>query len=145
MASGGGSKLGAVLLVAIVLGGLGGFNYYRNMQAEVQEEGPRPLAGYDDAGLAALGEAYRIEIEDLQLRRATLRSSADPDAAKGAFIGDNVKQFEQVQRSSRALRDLLGEIAERQGRLAEIEREQQARSRSAGAGMTLHLQRLFTI
>jgi hypothetical protein len=145
MASGGGSKLGATLLMLIVLGGAGGFNYYRNMQAEQQDEKPRPLSGYDDAGLAALADAYRTEIEALQARRAMARSAADPAAAKGAFIGDNVKQFERVQKSSQALRDLLGEIAERQGRLAEIEREQQYRARSAGSGMALHLQRLFGV
>jgi hypothetical protein len=145
MASGGGSKLGMALLLLIALGGLGGFNYYRNLQAESQDEAQRPLAGYDDAGLAALAEAYRVEIETLQARRAGMRRSADPSAAKGAFIGDNVKEFEKVQRSSQALRDLLGEIAERQGRLAEIEREQQFRAGSAGGGMELHLQRLFTI
>lgn len=145
MANGGGSKLGATVMALLVVGAAGGFNYHRNLQAEKQEEHKRPLSGYDDAELSALAEAYRTEIETLQQRRASLRRTADPAAAKGAFLGENLEQFEKVQRSSQALRNLLGEIAERQGRLAEIEKEQQLRSGSASTGMALHLQRLFGI
>lgn len=145
MASGGGSKFGVALLMLLVLCAAGGVNYHRNLQSESQDEGPRPLAGYDDAGLEALAEAYRMEIETLEARRSGSRGQANPDAARGAFIGDNVREFEKVQRSSQKLRDLLGEIAERQGRLAEIEREQQHRASLGAGGLEIHLRRLLTI
>jgi len=147
MANGSGSRVGALLALLVLLVGAGGANYYRNMKAEQQQDGAsRPLKGYDDAGLAALAEAYRAEIKALEARRATMRTGADPASARGAFLGDNAKAFERVQRSSQRLRDVLGEIAERQGRLAEIEKEQQYRSaHAASGGIALHLSRLFGI
>ena len=142
MASGAGSKLGIVLLLLAVLGAAGAYNYHRNYQIELQEQGARPLSGVDDAGLEALADAYRQEIAAYESRQAAVRRSQTAPAAQGQLIGEKVQAFERVQARSRQLRDLTTEIAQREARLREVEQEQSYRARD---GMALHVSRLISI
>ncbi len=141
---GGGGTAGMILLVLLLLGAVGGWNYHRNWTAEEQEMGPRPLAGYDEQGLAKLAEAYRMEIEALEHQRAATRGQ-HTEAEKRSFLAESVREFERVQRSSRQMRGLTGEVAQREGRLQAIETEQQYRIRLATGGVQLHLSRLLGI
>jgi hypothetical protein len=142
--AGGGGKTGAILLILLLLGAVGGWNYHRNWSAEEQEMGPRPLSGYDDEGLAKLAAAYRMEIEALERQHAAARGQ-HAEARKRTFLSESVQEFERVQRSSRQMRGLAGEVAQREGRLREIEKEQQYRDRLATEGVQLHLGRLLGI
>jgi hypothetical protein len=141
---GGGGKAGPILLVLLLVAAVGGWNYHRNWKAEEQEMGPRPLAGYDDEGLAKLAEAYRMEIEALEHQRAATRGQ-HTEAEKRTFLSEGVHEFERVQRSSRQMRGLAGEVAQREGRLQAIEAEQQYRNHLATGGVQLHLSRLAGI
>jgi len=141
-------KLKALAALLVVLGGLGGWNYYRNLQAERAEQGPRPMASVDVEGLEALAEAYRSEIRALEKRHAAARhgnASAAGETGRSAFLGENLEHFEKVQRSSRQLRGLSGEIAAREAQLEEVEEELAYRARLENGGLGLHLQRLVGI
>jgi hypothetical protein len=136
-----GGKFKLLLGVLVVLMGLGAFNYYRNWKGEEAEQGPRPLASYDDVGLTQLADAYRAEIEVLQRRQDAARGQGN--AARGTeFIGEGVREFERVQRSSQRVRGLTGELAEREARLRDIEDELAHRQRIETQGWQLHLARL---
>jgi uncharacterized protein HemX len=140
--SGGGKGLLLLLLLA-VLGGAGGYNYHRNMQAEIAEEGPRRLKGYSNQELAALAEAYQAEIEQFrQSVDAARRRKADTQDRGG--LQQRVQDFEKVQANSGRQRALNGELIDRQGRLAEIEKEQGMRAPEADP-LALHMKRLLTI
>jgi hypothetical protein len=131
---------GILLLVLIGLVGVGGWNYYTNWQREQQEQGPRPFASYADADLEALAEAYRSEIEGLQQLDASARARRR-DAADSPFMHERVAEFERIKRTSERIRNVTGEIAEREARLRELEQEIAYRKRLAG-GLEVHLHRL---
>ena len=143
MASGGsGGTFKLILGLLVVLLGLGAFNYHRNWQAEKAEQGPRPLASYEDIGLIQLAEGYRAEIELLEKQQAAARSGS-VKARKTEFVGEGVNEFERVQRSSARVRGLSGELAEREARLREIEGEMNYRQKIRTGGFELHLARLI--
>ena len=133
----------ALLLVLLLLGAGGAFNYRRNLEREIAEQGPRQFAGYSDQDLEALRQAYRQETEAYR-KRWNARHAARSDARRQALMGEAVREFERVQRSSAGLRQMTAGVAEGEARIAGIEREQAYRSRLAG-GLTLHLERLVTL
>ena len=61
-----------------------------------------------------------------------------------AHIGEGIREFERVQRSSARVRDLATAVAEREARLRDIRAEQEQRA-AAGGGMGMHLRRLLTL
>ena len=144
MAEGSGGGKGLLLLLLLVIaGGAGGYNYHRNMQAEVAEEGARPLQSYSDAELAALAEAYRSEIEQFQksVDAARRRKAV---VQNGGGLEQRLRNFERVQANSGRQRALRGELIDRQIRLTAIEKEQALRTPDADM-LAIHMKRLFTI
>lgn len=128
----------AVLLLALV--GAGGWNYWRNLRIEQAEHAKRPFAGYADADLRALADAYRGEVESWRQREAAARQGR-PAVREQGFVGDGVRQFERVQRHSARAREAATGLAEREARLQEIEKELAYRA-DLGSGLALHLRRL---
>jgi len=133
-------KAGRTLVLLVLLGGLAGANYYRNLEAEREARKAARFAGYSDAALGQLADAYRSELAPLQAEYERLGRRAGGVRAADE-LGDAVREFERVQTSSRRLRDLATEVATREARLREIEQEQAWRARHAG-GLALHLERL---
>lgn len=140
---GGGGKGLLLLLLLVIAGGAGGYNYHRNMQAEVAEGGPRPLQSYSDTELAALADAYRTEIEQFQTSVDTA-SQRRAVVQNGGGLQQRVRNFERVQANSGRQRALSGELIDRQVRLTAIEREQEQRTPEADT-LAIHMKRLFTI
>jgi hypothetical protein len=135
-----------VALLAALLAGLavaGGWNYQRNVQLERAEQGKRPFSGYADADLRALADAYRAEAETLRKRYEATRS-ARPEARRRVFVSDGVREFERVQRHAERSRDAAADLAEREARLSDIEKELATRA-ELGSGFELHLRRLTRI
>ena len=98
--SGNGGKL---LLLLALLGGLGAFNYQRNVEAESKEV--RPYRGYSDADLATLEAAFRQEVASLDARYEGVKGLKFKAADQG-FGQAQIDEFERVQRASRAKREI---------------------------------------
>lgn len=135
-------KLLSVLLLLLAVAAAGGFNYHRNWKAEQQEQGNRPLGGYPTAGLESLADGYRAEIAALEARKAGASELAH-EARDRTFLSERVQEFEKVQRSSARIRDLNGELGQREARLREVEQELEYRNRVESGGLQLHLSRLI--
>lgn len=125
MGSANSGKVGQQLLLLLVLlgalGGLGAWNYHRNVQAEAQEK--RPYRTLSDADLATLTAAYESEVEQLSARYTRSQRKGAPAGAGG----DEWGHFEAVQRHSRATREVGRHLAEQEASLEELRREQKRR------------------
>ena len=130
----------AVLLLLLVglVSGAGAWNYRRNVAIEATE--PRPYRSYSLADLEALKGAYESETNKHKdhYRSASSRTVA---VREGGLIGDQVVEFERVQRISRGKRDIASVYAKNQVQLDEVLAEISHRA-EMGEGWQLHLDRL---
>jgi hypothetical protein len=133
---------GLVALLAVLVAA-GGGNYVRNLEADEASESTRPFHAYDRDDLVSLRAAYEAEAASLQQtyekakgRRTRTGSSAMMDQA--------VADFERVRAQSDGLRELTAEIAEREARIRDIDKELAARA-EIGEGWQAHLRRLTRI
>ncbi len=139
-----GRATGSLVLLILVLGVAGGWNYHRNLQFERATEGLRPYQAYSVEDLESLRSAYASELNGV---RADL-DSAKRKRARGVrdvgTIAGNVEQFQQTTRASSAIRMAAANVAEREDQIKELERELDIRSRFGG-GLDRHFKRLTTI
>ncbi len=136
---GGGGKSFMLLVLVALLGGAGSWNYQRNVEAENAK--PRPYGAYSDEQLDQLLAAYGGQVEALSGR---YDAAAGKRARSGEvqLLGDAVEQFNRVQRSSRARRDLGSKLSQEQASLGAIEGERALRARLGGPTMRF-LRRVF--
>jgi len=137
--SGKGGQLLLLLVLLGMLGGVGTWNYRRNVAAE--DRVPRPYRGYSDADLDKLAAAYQMEID--ALRKQVERHGGRTTARDRAFAGDQIREFERVQRVSGAARELGYRVTERETSLAALEQEKALRA-GEGDATRVFLRRLFT-
>jgi hypothetical protein len=136
----GGSLVTLLLLLAILVGA-GAWNYRRN--AAVEEEDYRPFRGYTDEAIEQLVDAYEGQHE---------RSSKRFEAAAGrkvnvegkAYFGEQVQEFERVQRISRNTRALRDGLAESQTSLKLLTEESSKRARERQK-LRLFFERLLSV
>ena len=133
----------ALLVLLGLVAGAGAWNYHRNWLRERAEEKPRPYRALSDADLARMEEAYRLELAKFNDRYGSQRSRRVVARDRG-LIGDQIEEFERVQRAAQRSRQLSGTAAEFQVQLDHIAEEHQIRSQ-AGAGLMVHLKRLVRI
>lgn len=136
----GSAGLGALLVLLLVALALAG-NYVRNYQADQQQEKQaNPYARYGLEDLEVLAEGYRQEVAAAEARHGGGRVAA----RTRHHLGDQIREFERVQRAARSNRDQAVEIASLRGELKQVEEEIARRQRIA-SGWTLHLQRMFRL
>jgi hypothetical protein len=128
----GGSVLLLLLLLG-VLGGIGAWNYKRNVAAET--DAPRPYRSYSDAQLEDLRAAYAGKVEATSSRYAKL-SGRRVSTADGKWISEAIDDFARVQRASENVRNLGEELSQDEVSLRLIEQEQALRKRLGGAQPT---------
>jgi hypothetical protein len=133
------SNVKLLLFLLVALGGVGAWNYQRNLAAE--KAAPSAYAGVSDADLDVLIAAYESEIAALEARggpnRARVRQTSNLD--QGA------RELERVQRASRAVREANYEVYERQGALEALQAEKtRRRAIGGGSGVLVILRRAFT-
>jgi len=139
-----GRATGSLLLVLLVFGLAGGWNYHRNLQIEKATQGLRPYQGYSEEDLTALLDAYASELRGVRARYdSARRNRARPVGDVGSIAG-NVEQFKQTARASSAIRTAAASVVEREKQIDELDRELEMRSRF-GQGLGRHLKRLTTI
>lgn len=139
-----GRATGSLVLMLLVLGAAGGWNYHRNLQLEKATEGLRPYQSYSVDDLESLRDAYRSELSGVRADYdSAKRNRARPAGDVGSIAG-NVEQFQQTTRASSAIRTAAASVVEREKQIAELDRELEMRSRF-GEGIGRHLKRLTTI
>jgi len=138
---GGRGALIPLLVLLLLLGGGGAWNYRRNLERESQED--RPLRGYAEADLDKLLAAYQQE-QGRAARRAGATQRTAPKPVMGPLVGENVREFERVQRASQRVRDANGDLAETEMMVERIHRELQHRDQERDP-MALFLRRVTTI
>lgn len=138
---GGRGALIPLLALLLLLVGAGTWNYRRNLELEALED--RPLRSYAEADLEKLLAAYEQEQKRVTQRVGATRR-AQPKLAPGQLVGENVREFERVQRASRRVREANGDVAETEMMLERIQLELQRRDHERDA-MALFLRRLTTI
>jgi hypothetical protein len=120
-----GNTLAALALLLVILVGAGGWNYWRNVQAEAREF--RPYRGYTDEAIAKLTAAYEAQRDHDKGRweKAARRGVAVKDEA---FLGDQVNEFSRVQKISERKRAMRDEVAESQATLKLLQAEKRKRA-----------------
>jgi hypothetical protein len=120
---------GGLLLILVLLVGVGGvgyWNYQRNLAAENSE--PRPFRGYATADLDKMIAAQKAEIT--RLRPTVEQAQLSRTEARGnGLIGDQIKEFERVHRQSTRTRELSGQLTD-----LEIVQQQLEKERAKRAG-----------
>ena len=134
--------LGKLIFLLVVLVGGGTWNYQRN--TEIEDAKPRPYRAYSDADLEQLRAAYAGQAGALAGRyeQASAHRSRSRDV-KG--LREGVVQFQQVQRASRAVRDLGSRLSQEEASLQAIETELAYRAQHAGGPLVEVLRRAFTL
>ena len=122
-----GSKNSVALLVALLAlgGGLGTWNYQRNLAEERAE--PRPFGSYSDADVESLTAAYRAEV-DAYTKRYQALSGQKPSIREHAYVDQKISEFERVQRVARGNREIVSQLAKRQVALEQLEDERRKRT-----------------
>ena len=134
-----GGSLAMLLFLLLLLAGVGTWNYQRNVAAESAK--PRPYKAYADAQLVQLLAAYEGQTKQLEKRYDTA-SSMRSASRNVQLLGEAVEQFDRVQRSSRAVRELGAQLSQEEASLRAIREEQALRARWGGPTMTF-LKRVF--
>ena len=136
-----GGAVGSALLLLLVAAAALGWNYHRNYQIDRENEpSQRPFARFATKDLAAMAEGYRIALAEARTKQIGGRVATQDRH----FFGDQIKEFERVQRESRRVRDRAIDVKEIQSKLDLIEGEQGRRARPGEVAM-IHLTRLFRI
>jgi len=129
-------ELGVIFALLLGLSSVAAFNYERNLRAEAAQ---RPYHVYGDRDLDRLIGAYREEVEHAQAKHRSARAGAAGPGRGGRF-DERVHDFERAQRAGTRQRDALGELAEREAMLRDLENERHARR--GGSDLVRFLRRL---
>jgi hypothetical protein len=130
-----------MLFVLLALaGGLGAWNYQRNVEAERAEL--RPFRSYSDADLESLTEAYRAEVEAYTTRYEAL-TGRKVAINERVHTDQKLREFERVQRISQNTREIVTQLAQRHVAIEQLDTERRKRFGERNVVM-LFLKRLFT-
>jgi hypothetical protein len=131
-----------ILVLLVILGAAGEYNYQRNKAAE-ENSVPRKYRGYSDQELATLIHAYEQEVEALEARYDSAKSVAI-ETRSGGLIDEQIGEFERAQQASASVRSKRTDVAKQEGILREL-REERSLRRGGSDSLTTHLRRLVTI
>jgi len=136
-----GAGVVALLLLLAIAAGAGAWNYRRNVAAEQNDY--RPFRSYTDEAIEQLVQAYE---NDHERSEKSFESAARRNVkVEGkAYFGEQVQEFERVQRISKNTRALRDEMAESQTSL-KLLREEAARRAKERHKLRLFFERLLTI
>ena len=136
----GGSVIPLLLLLAILVGA-GAWNYRRN--AALEEMDYRPFRGYTDEAIEQLIDAYEGQHEHSS-KRFDAAASRNLKVEGKAHFGEQVQEFERVQRVSRNTRALRDDLAESQTSL-KLLREEASKRAGERQKLRLFFKRLLTV
>jgi hypothetical protein len=141
--TGGGGGALPLIVVLLVMGTLGAWNYHRNLGLEEEQAGSRPFQGYSDTALVDLAAAYGEQAEILERKyKASLQTRRGVRDADG-LIMEQIEEFDRVQKIGSSIRVATSQVADSEARLRGIRHEQAWRRNERQ--WTLHLRRLTSI
>lgn len=131
-----------ILVLLVILGAAGEYNYQRNQAAE-EREAPRTYREYSDSDLAALIGAYEQEVEALESR---YRAAKDRrvETRSGGLIDEQIGEFERAQKAGASTRSIGAAAARKEKVLNDLRREQSLRGGGVDS-LKIHLRRLVAI
>jgi hypothetical protein len=132
----GNAVMGVVLVLLVVAALLGG-NYVRNYRIEQEDQKDRPYARYSQKDLEVLAAGYRMAVASSKKRYHPQRVQTQQRYG----LGDQIKEFERVQKAAAKARDKALDVAGVQKDLDEIEKE--LSRRAAEGDLSVHLARMF--
>lgn len=128
-------------MLLVLVGGVGGWNYHRNLQVEKAEH--RPFRGHSDEALDQLLEAYEAEHER-GMKRWKSAEAREVSVGDKDYYQDQVGEFERVQGASRAKRAHRDALASSQATLKLLHKEERKRDAERDK-LKLFMRRAFTI
>jgi hypothetical protein len=131
-----------ILVLLVILGAAGEYNYQRNKGAE-EQTAPRSYRGYSDAAIAELIDAYQQEIEALESRYDAARNRNLETRSPG-LIDEQIEEFERAQKVGATTRSMGADVAQQEAVLRELRKEQSLRGGTLDS-LKLRLRRLLTI
>jgi hypothetical protein len=140
MASGSTNQAMLLVVLLALAGGLGAWNYQRNVAAERAEL--RPFRTYSDADLDTLTAAYRAEVEAYTKRYEAL-TGRKVSIHEHVHTDQKLREFERVQRISQNTRDVVTQLAQRQVAIEQLDAERRKRAQERNVAMLI-LKRLVT-
>ena len=131
-----------ILVLLVILGAAGEYNYKRNEAAE-EREAPRNYIGYSDSEIASLIEAYEQEVEALESHHRTARDRR-VETRSGGLLDEQIGEFERAQNAGASTRSIGADAARKEQVLRELRKEQSLRGSGADS-LKVHLRRLVAI
>lgn len=117
-------------LLLLVVVGLGGANFYRNLQEEKRQE--RAFGSYSDADIQAMVLGMLQEVDQLNALYEAQKGIDSRARNKGSMKG-NIDEFERVQDATRLVKDLGQDASQKEVLLRELQEEAELRSRNSDA------------
>jgi hypothetical protein len=127
MAGGSDGRVGQALILLLILGVAGGWNYHRN--AGIENAVSRPYRGYSDEELHQMISAYQGEVE---IQMAHYRKAGDANKVAvqgGGLLEERIGEFERAQQASKQRRDRAYKVTDNQILVDQLAKEQMARER----------------
>ncbi len=125
MASGSDTRVGPALIMLVILGAAGGWNYHRN--AQIDAAVLRPYRGYSDAELHQLISAYQNEVEVQMDRYRNSTASKAVAVRDEGLLEERIEEFERVQRVSQQRKERAYKVTDNQILVEQLAKEQVAR------------------
>jgi hypothetical protein len=128
MASGSDVRVGQTLILLVILGAAGGWNFHRNTL--IEDTVPRPYRGYSDAELDQLVSAYQVEVETQMERYRNSSAGKNVQVQGGGLLEERISEFERVQHLSKQRKERAYQVTENQILVEQLAREQVTRERN---------------
>ena len=128
MAGGSDARVGQTLILLLILGAAGGWNYHRN--AVIDDAVLRPFRGYSDEELHQLISAYQGEVEIQMERYRKSTAGKKVSVQDGGLLEDRIDEFERVQHLSKQRRERAYKVTENQILAEQLAKEQVTRERN---------------
>jgi len=129
-----------LLLLVLVIAGVGGTNFYRNVQTENQQE--RTFGKYSDEDIQAMIGGVKSDIDSLNARYEAQKQIDSRSKPRGS-MHDNMKELERVQDATRVVRELGQAVSQQDEHRHELEEEAAHRERNSDK-LQVFLHRLTT-
>lgn len=131
-------------IVLAIVGGLLGYNYLLNVEAEKQTQLNRPYGSFKTEDLIIMIEGYETELKNLEKHEAEMRTRHRGPQNHPELM-ENVQEFEKMTQQSLEKREVSLGIGKAQATLNDLRAEKKIRdAQGLAAGWSLHARRLFS-
>ncbi len=127
MAGGSDKSVGPILILLVILGAAGGWNYHRNTL--IDDAVLRPYRAYSDEDLHQLISAYQNEVEVQLVHYRNATTAKTVAVRQDALLGERIAEFERAQRVNKQRQERAYQVTENQILAEQLAKEQVTRER----------------